>query len=170
MVQSNKLAFHNISGDVFNLNQTAVEKGIAESRKSRRKRILLPLHRTQEAKVQRLVNFLQPGTYIRPHKHPGEHEIESIVVIKGAIQFIIFDDVGFIENCFNLRSGTPEAIIDIEPGVWHSFIVMEMDTVIFEVKKGPYNPRTDKIFAEWSPEEYTEESAIWVQSMEKMND
>jgi hypothetical protein len=27
------------------------------------------------------------------------------------------------------------------------------DTVIFEIKKGPYNPETDKEFASWSPEE-----------------
>ena len=32
-------------------------------------------------------------------------------------------------------------------------IVHEPDTVIFEVKKGPYNPETDKEFASWSPEE-----------------
>jgi hypothetical protein len=32
-------------------------------------------------------------------------------------------------------------------------IVQAPDTVIFEVKKGPYNPETDKKFASWSPEE-----------------
>ncbi|MFU8860664.1 MAG: WbuC family cupin fold metalloprotein [Cyclonatronaceae bacterium] len=170
MEQNNKLAFPNISGDVFYLNKHTIEQGITESIKSRRKRILLPLHRTQEANVQRLINFLQPGTYIRPHKHPGEQEIESLVIIKGAIQFIIFDDVGFVENFFILRSGTPESIIDIEPGVWHSFIVLEKDTIIYEAKNGPYNPATDKVFAEWSPEEYTSEATVWVQTMEKMND
>ncbi|MCA1802426.1 MAG: WbuC family cupin fold metalloprotein [Rhodothermaceae bacterium] len=170
MAKTSKLAFPNVSGKVFHSSNINIGKGIASSRKSRRRRILLPLHRSQEDKVQRLINFLQPGTYIRPHKHPGKHDVESIIVMRGSIQFIIFDDIGFIENHFTLQAGTDESLIDIEPGVWHSFIVLEKDTVIFEVKKGPYNSLTDKEFAFWSPVEYTDEASKWVESMEKMNE
>jgi cupin fold WbuC family metalloprotein len=170
MAKTNKPAFPNVSGKVFHSNNTIIEKGIASSRKSRRKRILLPLHRSQDDRVQRLINFLQPGTYIRPHRHPGKYNVESIVVMRGSVQFIIFDDVGFIENHFTLRACTDESVIDIEPGVWHSFIVLQKDTVIFEVKKGPYNGLTDKEFAPWSPDEFTEEASKWVDTMEKMNE
>jgi cupin fold WbuC family metalloprotein len=170
MANPNKHAFPNVSGKVFNSDKKILGMGIASSRKSRRKRILIPLHRTQDDSVQRLINFVQPGTYIRPHKHPGKHHVESMLVMQGAVQFIIFDDVGFIENYFTLRASTNESLIDIEPEVWHSFIVLERDTVIFEVKKGPYNAQTDKEFAQWAPEEHTVEAAKWVESMEKMNE
>jgi cupin fold WbuC family metalloprotein len=170
MANNNKLAFPNVSGKVFHSSNIIIDKGIASSRKSRRKRILLPLHRSQDDRVQRLINFLQPGTYIRPHRHSGKHNVESIIMMRGSVQYIIFDDVGFIENHFTLRACTDESLIDIEPGVWHSFIVLEQDTVIFEVKKGPYNAVTDKEFAPWSPGEYTEEASKWVDSMEKMNE
>lgn len=170
MANTDKLAFPNVSGKVFHSSNFIIDKGIDSSRKSSRKRILLPLHRSQDDRVQRLINFLQPGTYIRPHRHPGKHNVESIIMMRGSVQFIIFDDVGFIENHFILRACTDESLIDIEPGVWHSFIVLEMDTVIFEAKKGPYNALTDKEFAPWSPEEYTEQASKWVDSMEKMNE
>jgi cupin fold WbuC family metalloprotein len=170
MENTNRIAFPNVSCKVFQSSNLIIDKGIASSRKSRRKRILLPLHRSQDDRVQRLINFLQPGTYIRPHKHPGKHNVETIIVMRGAIQFIIFDDSGFIENHFTLRGSADESLIDIESGVWHSFIVLEKDTVIFEVKKGPYNSQTDKEFARWSPDEYTDEASKWVESMEKMNE
>lgn len=170
MANTDRLAFPNVSGKVFQSSKIIIDKGIASSRKSRRKRILLPLHRSQDDRVQRLINFLQPGTYIRPHKHPGKHNVESIIVMRGAIQFIIFDDVGFIENHFTLRGCTDQSLLDIESGVWHSFIVLEKDTVIFEVKKGPYNSQTDKEFALWSPDEYTDEASKWVESMEKLDE
>jgi hypothetical protein len=31
--------------------------------------------------------------------------------------------------------------------------VLEEDTILFECKKGPYNAKTDKLFAKWAPEE-----------------
>ena len=75
-----KLAFDNPSGDLFTLNDAQIEQGLRASRESNRLRIILPIHRRQDAEVQRLVNFLQPGSYIRPHKHTMPHASESIVM------------------------------------------------------------------------------------------
>jgi cupin fold WbuC family metalloprotein len=170
MSRTDKLAFQNASGKIFKTGKNMMDDGITTSRSSRRKRILLPLHRTQDAVVQRLINFLQPGTYIRPHQHPGDHQVESLVVIKGSILFIIFDETGFIEHYCKLSASGHDCIIDIEPGVWHTFVVLDPDTVIYEAKKGPYDAATDKVFASWSPEEYTTEADEWVKSMETINE
>lgn len=161
-------ALPNVSGKVFCLDGSIVETGIKSSRKSKRKRISLPIHRTQKAEIQRLINFLQPGTYIRPHKHPGQNGTESIVVIQGSIRFLIFDEVGFIENDFTLSAESTRSVMDIEPGVWHSFIALQEDTVVFEAKKGPYNQLKDKEFASWAPKEYTKEAEQWVEVLGKM--
>lgn len=161
-----KLAFDNVSGDWFTTNSIIFEAGYKASADSPRKRFLLPLHREQEAAVQRMVNFLQPGTYIRPHKHPLPEAIESIVMIKGRIKFFLFDDKGNIEHCAILAAGTAHCLIDLQPNVWHSFVALEPDTVLFEAKKGPYDVNTDKEFAAWAPEEYTHEASEWVKKME----
>lgn len=57
-----------------------------------------------------------------------------------------------------MRAGGPIFGVDIEPGVWHTLIVLEPDTLLFEVKNGPYSPATDKGFPDWSPAEGTPES------------
>jgi len=146
-----KTAFQNPSGDFFYLTDEQIEKGLEASRKSGRKRMILPIHRQQEAEVQRLVNFLQPGTYIRPHKHPMPHATESIVLLQGAIRFFTFDGVGDVITDQTLTSNGIPDVIDIEPGTWHTFLVQEPDTIIFECKKGPYDVETDKEFAVWAP-------------------
>ncbi len=42
--------------------------------------------------------------------------------------------------------------VDSDPGVYHTFLATEDDTVLFEVKPGPYSPANDKDFASWAPE------------------
>lgn len=157
-----KLAFENISGELFLLSDEMVKKGIEASQKSERKRIILPIHRKQDAEVQRMVNFLQPGTYIRPHMHPIPNAIESLVVIRGALRFFIFDDSGEILSVNNVSSSPLPGIIDIEPEIWHSFIVLEPDTILFECKKGPYSAATDKVFATWAPAEGSADVDEWL--------
>jgi cupin fold WbuC family metalloprotein len=150
----NPLAFDNIIGDTYQLNQHDLDRGLTESRTNKRKRHILPIHRSQDAKVQRLVNFMQPGTYIRPHKHPRPGASESIVVLQGAILVQIFDDKGAILIEQKCVAGSMNSVFDIEANVWHSFVVEKEDTVLFECKMGPYDVELDKIFAPWSlPEE-----------------
>lgn len=162
----NKLAFNNVSGDWFQANSLIFDAGYKASADSPRKRIILPIHREQGAAVQRMLNFVQPGTYIRPHRHSADQAIESIVLLRGAIRFFIFDDKGNLKSATRLEAGTTSCIMDIEPNIWHSFIVAEPNTVLFECKKGPYEAMSDKDFAPWAPEEYTHEASEWVKKME----
>lgn len=160
-----KLALDNIKGKVFNLDLNIIEEGLKVSRKSKRKRIILPIHREQNSGVQRMLNFLQPGTYIRPHKHPLKHATESIIVIQGALRYFVFDGSGNITHEYRLSSEVTDCVMDIEPNVWHSFVVLQRDTIIFESKIGPYNILTDKEFARWSPEEGSAESHVFMEKL-----
>lgn len=160
-----KLAFENPEGDLFLLSDEMIEAGLVASRESERKRMILPIHRKQEAEVQRLLNFLQPGTYIRPHKHPLDHATESIILLKGSIRFFTFDDGGKVLTDHVISSSPIPGVLDIEPNVWHSFLVLEKDTLLFECKKGPYNAKTDKEFAEWSPSEGHQTVEKWMKNL-----
>lgn len=157
-----KLAFENVSGDLFHLSDEMIMQGLKASRESERKRIILPIHRKQEAEVQRMINFLQPGTYLRPHKHPLPHASESLVLMNGSIRFYTFDEEGVVLSKNEINSKPVPGVLDIEPQVWHSFIVLEEDTVLFECKKGPYDVETDKTFAPWSPEEGSDYVQDWM--------
>ncbi len=159
-------AFDNIRGDQFILTAEMMDKGIRASRESERKRIILPIHRSQNAQVQRMLNFLQPGTYIRPHMHPLDHATESLVLLRGKIRFYLFSESGNVVSAEVLSANSIECMVDIEPRLWHGFLVKEADTVLFESKCGPYNARADKTFARWAPEEGSTEAVSWMEKLE----
>ena len=146
------LALSNVTGPVFTLDEATLTTGCAEAASSPRLRIILPLHRTQDALVQRMLNFLQPGSYIQPHLHPLPFASETIHVLRGALGFIIFNADGTVQSLHELH-GDGLGFIDIEPNVWHGFVVLAPDTIIIEIKRGPYDPAHDKVFAPWAPKE-----------------
>jgi cupin fold WbuC family metalloprotein len=146
------LAFPNTTGPVFALTQEILNNGFAAAAASPRKRIILPVHRSDDSVVQRMLNFMQPGTYLMPHLHPLPHASETIQVLHGAVGFMVFDADGRVLSQHLLRA-SGLGLIDIEPNVWHGFVVLEPDTVVLEIKRGPYDPVHDKVFATWSPKE-----------------
>lgn len=157
-----KQALANISGDWFTLDDDMLQEGLEASRQSPRQRMILPVHRYQESPVQRMLNFLQPETYIRPHMHPRDGAVESICVLQGSLRFFVFDETGTVKfDTFLEASG----VIDIEPRVWHNFVVLSTDTIIFETKMGPYDAEMDKEFAMWAPGENSDEAKAWVEQL-----
>lgn len=149
------------------LHSGLVQQAIEASRLSPRKRIILPLHKQGGALLQRMLNAVQPGTYIRPHRH-GSERAESLVVLSGALLFIAFNGDGSVRSAQALRAGAEAFGVDFEGGLWHSFVALEPDTVLFEVKPGPYDAAADKQFADWAPAEFTPEAEIYLQSLQAL--
>jgi cupin fold WbuC family metalloprotein len=149
-----KLALPNPSGPVFELSPSLLEEGLRESRLSPRRRMLFPIHRGPEDLVQRMLNFMQPGTYVRAHQHPRDHASETLLVLSGCLGFVTFDPGGEVLTTHRLGVG---GLVDIEARVWHSVLALAEDTVILEIKRGPFNEE-DKVFAGWSPEEFSAEA------------
>lgn len=157
-------AIENLSGAVVTLNEENLARGLRASRESPRRRIILPVQRTQEAQVQRLVNFLQPGTYIRPHCHPEPHASETVCLLQGNLEILIFSPEGkIIERQILEENGL--RLIDIEKGTWHGMIVQGEDTVIFECKRGPYDAKKDKEFAPWAPAEGDDRAQKYLETL-----
>ncbi len=159
-----KLALPHITGPTFRLTAEVIEQALSEAENSPRRRIILPVHRSPAAAVQRMLNFLLPGTYIRPHLHPLPHATETIHVLRGTLHFLLFDDSGRITARHELRAHET-GLIDIEPNLWHGFIVPTEPTVILEIKRGPYDAQNDKVFAPWAPEEGQPEVKAYLQSL-----
>ncbi len=141
-----------------------IEQVVQVSRCSPRRRILLNLSGSHQDTLQRMLNALQPGSYIQPHRHLTPPKAESIIVLRGSVASLIFNEQGKVIQCVILapRSGfsgcgddcTKLAVgIDIRPALYHTFLALAADTVIFEVKPGPYDEQSDKDFAVWAPRE-----------------
>jgi len=116
-----------------------------QAAQSERKRVHLLLHEGHGDQVQRLIIVAQPGTYVRPHRHPGQWEM--LVLLQGGGSLLRFDPNGQIDSRAVMSA---QAVAQIPAGVWHGFWVREPGTAILEVKPGPYRPSE---FAEWAPAE-----------------
>ena len=65
---------------MIKITQNLLDQIILQAKQSPRKRINYNLHTSDDAMLQRLLNALEPGTYIRPHKHetPPKHEVFTV--------------------------------------------------------------------------------------------
>ena len=141
------------SGELALLSSELVEAALAQSRISARRRVILPLHKDASDTLHRMLNAVQPRSYIRPHRHLGPPKAESFVVLRGALAFFTFEEDGAVRDCAHVEAGGSPFGVDLSPGRYHGFVALAPDTLIFEAKPGPYVAATDKDFAPWAPEE-----------------
>lgn len=126
----------------------------AEARAGARLRKNLNLHSRPDDPVQRLLNALEPGTYVRPHRHIAPAKWELMAIVAGRAALIILDDDGVVTERIELDRSTP--VVEVPPATWHVLAALESGTVLLEVKEGPYAPAAAQDFAPWAPAEGTE--------------
>lgn len=140
---------------------------IAEkARSSPRQRQNYDFHDVSE-KVQRFINVLQPGTYVRPHRHRRPPEIngfEFFFVIQGELGMIILDESRQILHTERISANGETRGIELPEGTYHTLVALVPDTVILEIKEGPYNFSTDKEFMDGFPVEGTPEAGQMVET------
>lgn len=110
----------------------------ARARGSERLRMNFNLHDSLDAKAQRLLNALEPGTVLPIHRHP--HTAETYVLLRGRIDVLFYDELGTEIRRFALDPHSGNYGVHIPKGQWHTVEVLEHGTVILEVKDGPYMP------------------------------
>jgi cupin fold WbuC family metalloprotein len=123
---------------------------------SPRLRMNYNLHSSPADNPHRFLNVLLHGTYIRPHRHAHPPKPETFLVLEGAADVIVFDSGGSIAARHHLGTESPDGRvwgIDIPAGIWHTILARSERAVCFEVKPGPWEPASDKEFAEWAPAE-----------------
>ncbi len=139
------------------------------ARRNDRGREILTLHDSAQDPLHRMLNAIQPGSYIQPHRHLEPPKSEGIVILQGVLGFAGFDDEGELdrEACCVLSRESGQFGIDIRPGYWHTILALAPDTVIYEAKTGPYDPTTDKDFAPWAPAPDTPEATSYLHRLEE---
>ncbi|HEY6148662.1 MAG TPA: WbuC family cupin fold metalloprotein [Thermoanaerobaculia bacterium] len=109
--------------------------------------------------VHRLLNAVEPGTYIRPHRHLDAAKAETALVVSGTVGVLVFDDAGAILEKRRLTRGGANVGVEMPAGVWHTFVALEPGSVFFETKAGPYVPLKPEEMAQWAPAEGSDEAA-----------
>lgn len=107
------------------------------------------LHPELSDPVQRLAIAMEPGSYVRPHRHP--HTFELLFPLRGRFVVLTFDEQG----CVTQRTvlGEECAALEMDAGTWHAVLSLDSGGVIFEVKHGGYQPVAEQDSAPWAPAE-----------------
>lgn len=120
------------------IDDLLLDEVTARAKASERLRMNYNLHDSLDAKAQRLLNALEPGTRLPVHRH--RHTAETYIVLRGVIKVLFYNDDRVLTNEFMINPLEGKYGIHISAGQWHTLEVLESGTVIFEVKDGPYTP------------------------------
>jgi cupin fold WbuC family metalloprotein len=128
-----------------------MERVIASSRVHPRGRANFNIHRSLDDPIQRMLNVFQPGSYVRPHRHLPDRP-ELFLRLAGEAAVVLFGETGEPIEWAVMRDGAAWAV-EVPGDAWHTVFALRPDTVLFEVKDGPYRPTGDGDFAPWAPRE-----------------
>ena len=134
------------------INAALLDRTTQKARESGRLRMNHNFHVSEQAPLNRLLNAVEPGTYVRPHRHLNPDKVDVIVVLRGRLLSVVFDDNGEVVDHVVLSPAEGVYGMEVAPGLWHTIVVLESGTVIYEVKEGPYVPLSPENFAPWSPD------------------
>lgn len=109
----------------------------------------------------RMAVGLQPSTYIPPHRHLNADKAETLLVLKGCLGLLVFDESGAVVAKRVMQAGGECLGVDLPPGVFHGLVVLEADSLMFECKSGPYLPVGEGEMAPWAPREGEEGVAAY---------
>ena len=117
-----------------------------------RKRVRFCSHSSPDESVHEMFIVHPEGAYIRPHMH--KNKIESMLVLEGEVEYIIFDNSGNINNVIplgNYHSGKC-FYQSIRTNLYHTLLIRSEWLVFLEITKGPFK-KEDTVMATWSPHE-----------------
>jgi cupin fold WbuC family metalloprotein len=138
---------------MIKINRELLNSLSRQAKESERKRKNHNFHPGPEDPMHRMLNAMEPETYVRPHKHVEPMKREAFIILRGGIFLVEFDELGEITDHFIMQAGSGNEGAEITPGSYHTLIPLESGTVIYEIKDGPWDINTDKVFAQWAPEE-----------------
>ncbi len=140
----------------------------AQAKHSPRKRKNYNFHKIAGDPLQRMMHAMNPGTYVQPHKHENPDKREAFIVLEGKVAVVEFNDMGKIISYVILGHYTGNYIVEIPERTWHMLIALEENSVVYEVKDGPYSPIDDKNFAGWAPKEGEDSCTDYLESVKKL--
>ncbi len=151
---------------IFTVTPKLLDEVSTQAQKAKRRRTNHNFHQLEDT-VQRFLNAIEPDSYIRPHRHLSPPKEELFFVLRGKGAIVEFSDEGEITKILELDPKKGQLVVEVPVAIWHTVVSLEESSVFFEVKKGPYEPTTDKDFADWAPNEAAPEAGIYLNQLKQ---
>lgn len=135
------------------IDRALLDRVSEEARRSPRRRKNHNFHPTEAHASSRLLNAIEPDSYIRPHRHLEPTKDETLIAVRGRLGVVFFDEAGNVTG-HAVISPEGEAIgANIPDSVYHTVLALEPGSIFFEAKAGPYRPIIEEEKAPWAPAE-----------------
>jgi cupin fold WbuC family metalloprotein len=150
---------------MIRIDNQLLDKTSARAKLSPRRRMNYNFHKEYSDTLQRMLNAMEPFSYVQPHKHENPDKREVFFSLRGRILVIEFDESGNITDHTLLDPLSGNFGAEIHERTFHTIVALDPDSVAYEVKDGPYAPIDDKNFASWAPKEGSAEAEIYLKGL-----
>lgn len=150
------------------IDQALLDTLSLEAKVSPRRRKNRNFHENDTDLAHRLLNAIEPDSYIMPHRHLDPGKDETMIVVRGRLGVVFFDEAGQLTQTAVLAPDGTACGVTIPHGVYHTVLACQPGTVFFEAKTGPYVPLSEAERAPWAPGENTPETAAYAQSLREL--
>ena len=133
------------------IDKKLLDETTERAKQSPRLRMNYNFHELLDDPINRLINAMEPDTYLRPHRHMNPDKNEVFLMLRGKAALFLFDNNGNITEQVILDPNAGVYGGEIPCDVWHTLIILESGSVVYEVKQGPFAPLSPENMATWSP-------------------
>jgi len=149
------------------IDRGLLEAVTAQARASPRRRKNYNFHAQEAHPANRLLNAIEPGSYVQPHRHLDPTKDETFIVVRGRFGLVLFDQHGAVVRTAVLAADGEAIGADVPHGTYHTLISLEPGSVFFEAKAGPYLQIGDDERAPWAPREGDPRAAAYLADLER---
>jgi len=139
-----------------------------EARASQRRRKNRNLHQSELEPCNRLLNAVEPDSYIPPHRHLDPNKDETFAVLRGRFGVAVFDEEGKVSGTAVLAANGECMAVTIPHGTWHTLVSLEAGSVFLEAKGGPYAALVPEERAAWAPGEGALDAADYLERLRRL--
>jgi cupin fold WbuC family metalloprotein len=149
------------------IDRGLLEAVTGQARASPRGRKNYNFHAQDAHPANRLLNAIEPGSYVQPHRHLDANKDETFIVLRGRLGLVLLDEAGAVTRTVVLAAGGEAIGADVPHGTYHTLISLEPGSVFFEAKAGPYRPIDENERAPWAPREGDPQAAAYLADLER---
>jgi len=150
------------------IDRDFLEQVSSQAKASPRRRRNHNFHASESDTCHRLLNAIEPDSYIQPHCHHDASKDETLIVVRGRLGVIFFDERGAVTATAALAPAGESIGVNISHGMYHTLVALEPGSVFFEAKAGPYAPLTPREKAPWAPVEGEPRAALYLADLKRL--
>lgn len=135
------------------IDRDLLDRVSALAAQSPRRRKNHNFHAHEADASNRLLNAVEPDSYVQPHRHLDPAKDETMVALRGKFGIVFFDEEGNVTGKEVIEAGGRNLGVNVPHGVYHTVLSLAPGSVFFEAKAGPFQPLTASEKAPWAPVE-----------------